>query len=53
MHFKTEKSDFPIAVVDGFLKGKANVLRLNESEIELNKAGLQATPQIAVLKPAL
>ena len=38
MHYKTDKLNFPIAGVEDFLKGKSNVIRSNESEIEL-KAG--------------
>ncbi|MGD1120196.1 MAG: MBL fold metallo-hydrolase [Dehalococcoidales bacterium] len=53
MHYKTEKADFPIAGVDDFLKGKNNVTRSNDSEIEPKAGKLPAAAQIVVLKPAL
>jgi len=53
MHYKTDKADFPIAGVDEFLKGKGNVTRSNDSEIELKAGKLPAATQIIVLKPSL
>lgn len=53
MHYKTDKLDFPIAGVDGFLKGKDNVTRLDSSEIEIKAGELPASARIMVLKPAL
>ncbi|MFA5309254.1 MAG: MBL fold metallo-hydrolase [Dehalococcoidales bacterium] len=53
MHYKTEKLDFPISGVEDFLKGKNNVTRSQESELELKADSLPASPQIIVLKPAL
>jgi L-ascorbate metabolism protein UlaG (beta-lactamase superfamily) len=53
MHYKTGKSEFPISGVDDFLKGKSNVTRTDESEIELKKDSLPAAMKIVVLKPAL
>jgi L-ascorbate metabolism protein UlaG (beta-lactamase superfamily) len=53
MHYKTDKSDLPIAGVDDFLKGKNNVTRSSDSEIELKADKLPAAVQIVVLKPAL
>jgi L-ascorbate metabolism protein UlaG (beta-lactamase superfamily) len=53
MHYKTEKLNFPITGVDEFLKGKSNVTRPNESEIELKAGKLPAVMQIIVLKQAL
>jgi L-ascorbate metabolism protein UlaG (beta-lactamase superfamily) len=53
MHYKTDKLNFPITGVDEFLKGKNNVTRSNESEIELKAGKLPAATQIMVLKPSL
>ncbi|MCX5816647.1 MAG: MBL fold metallo-hydrolase [Proteobacteria bacterium] len=53
MHFKTEKCDFPIAKVEEFTAGKAGVKAAKTSEIEVNKAGLPAEPEIIVMKYAL
>jgi L-ascorbate metabolism protein UlaG (beta-lactamase superfamily) len=53
MHYKIGKSDFPIAGVDEFLKGKNNVTRLNDSEIEVTASKLPSAAQIIVLKPSL
>ena len=54
MHYQNERCpNFPVAGVDGFLKGKANVSRQGTSEVELKKGKLPATTQIIVLQPAL
>ena len=53
MHYKTDKLDFPIAGADEFTKGKSNVTRSNESEIEISSGKLPAATQIVVLKPSL
>jgi len=53
MHFKTEKCDFPIAKVEEFTAGKAGVKAVKTSEIEVNKAGLSAEPEIIVMEYAL
>ena len=53
MHFKTEKCDFPIAKVEEFTAGKAGVKAAKTSEIEVNKAGLSAEPEIIVMEYAL
>lgn len=53
MHFKTEKCDFPIAKVEEFTAGKAGVKTVKTSEIEINKAGLPANPEIIVMEYAL
>jgi L-ascorbate metabolism protein UlaG (beta-lactamase superfamily) len=53
MHYKTDKLDFPITGVDDFLKGKSNVTRSNDSEIELKAGKLPASAQILVLKQSL
>ncbi len=54
MHYQNERCpNFPVAGVDDFLKGKANVSRQDTSEVELKKGKLPATTQIIVLPPAL
>ena len=53
MHYKTEKMNLPISDVEGFLKDKDNVIRLETSEVEFTRAELPTSPQIMVLKPAL
>jgi L-ascorbate metabolism protein UlaG (beta-lactamase superfamily) len=53
MHYKTEKGLPEIAGVDGFLSGKANIRRLDTSQVEFKPGELPATSQIIVLKPAL
>ncbi|MFC1915252.1 MBL fold metallo-hydrolase [Chloroflexota bacterium] len=53
MHFKTNKCSAPIVKVDEFLKGKKDVIRLDDSEVEFKSVELPATTQIMVLKPAL
>jgi L-ascorbate metabolism protein UlaG (beta-lactamase superfamily) len=54
MHYRNEKcSGFPVAGVDDFLQGKADVKRVDGSEVEFQKGKLPATTQIVVLKSAL
>jgi len=53
MHYKTDRTGLPIAGVDEFLKGKSNVIRSNDSEIEFKAGKLPGTTQIIVLKPSL
>ena len=53
MHYKTERTSLPIAGVEDFLKGKNNVTRSNDSEIELMAGKLPEATQIIVLKPSL
>lgn len=55
MHYRTEKigADFPITGVDGFLKGKSHIKRLNSSTIELRKQDLPKDTEVIVLKPSL
>jgi len=53
MHYKTEKGIPGIFGVDEFLRGKANVSRLDSSEVEFRRGELPATSQIIVLRPAL
>lgn len=49
MHYKTECCGFPIAPVDGFLKGKKAVKRLGQ-EVELAKQSLPAGQEVWVLQ---
>ena len=53
MHFKTGKCDFPIAPVEEFTKGKANVKVMDSSEISLDKGELAKETKIVVLQHAL
>lgn len=53
MHYKTDKTGLPIAGVEEFLKGKSNVIRSNDSEIEFKAGKLPGTTLIMVLKPSL
>jgi len=52
MHFRNPKCDFPIADAEPFLRGCANVRRLDASEVELSKETLPASTETVVLKPA-
>jgi L-ascorbate metabolism protein UlaG (beta-lactamase superfamily) len=52
MHYKTPKTDYPIAAVDEFLKNKKAVRRLDISEIEINKNSLPERTEIIVLRSA-
>ena len=42
MHYKTPACGFPIAPVDDFLKGQANVQRVGAAEVEITAADLRA-----------
>lgn len=53
MHFRTRKVSFDIAPVDDFLAGKANVRRVEGSEVEVAKDTLPEPTEIVVLRPAL
>ncbi len=53
MHYSNDKCDFPISGVEEFLKGKANVKRMDDSEMELSKDNLPQETEIVVLKHAL
>lgn len=52
MHYQTEKTTLPVAGVEEFLQGKANVTRLDASETSFQAGKLPANTQIIVLKPA-
>ena len=53
MHYRNEMCSFPISGVDEFLKGKANVKRLNTSDLELKAGQLPQETDIVVLKHAM
>lgn len=53
MHYKNDKCLFPIGGVDEFIKDKANVTRVDGSEVEFTMAELPAGPRIMLLKSAL
>ena len=53
MHYKTDKCDFPIAEVDGFLAQMKNVKKLGECEIELSSDMLPTEgPEVWVMDHA-
>ena len=53
MHFKTPKCAYPIAGVNDFLKGKKNVRRIENSEVDFEVEKLRATTEIVLLRPAM
>ncbi|OGN93824.1 MAG: hypothetical protein A2Z75_01130 [Chloroflexi bacterium RBG_13_50_10] len=53
MHFKTLKCAYPIADVEDFLKGKKNVRKMANSEIEFEREKLPTANEIVLLRPAL
>ncbi len=54
MHYRNERcSSFPVAGVDEFLQGKADVSKPDSSEVEFKQGELPATTQIIVLQSAL
>jgi L-ascorbate metabolism protein UlaG (beta-lactamase superfamily) len=54
MHYKTDKCpDFPVSDVEPFLAGKANVKRMDTSEVEFKSGQLPAVTEIVVLQHAL
>jgi len=53
MHYSSEKCLFPIAGVDEFVAGKANVVRAGTSEIDVTRNSLPAERQVVVLDQAL
>jgi len=53
MHFKTPNCAYPISGVDDFLKGKKNVRRVEDSEVDLERERLPATAEIVLLRPAM
>jgi L-ascorbate metabolism protein UlaG (beta-lactamase superfamily) len=53
MHFRTPKCVYPLAGVEDFLKGKKNVRKVGDSEVEFERERLPAAIQILLLQPAL
>ena len=53
MHYKTAKCDYPIVDAEAFLRGRAGVRRVNDSEVELRKEELSQATATIVLKHAL
>ena len=53
MHFKTPSCAYPIAGVEDFLKGKKNLRRVEDSEVDFDKERLPAATEIVLLQPAL
>jgi L-ascorbate metabolism protein UlaG (beta-lactamase superfamily) len=50
IHYKTDKVDFPIGPVEGFLKTQGNVQRLNSSTFEVSQQTLPETRTTVVLE---
>jgi L-ascorbate metabolism protein UlaG (beta-lactamase superfamily) len=48
MHYKTDACGFPLATVDDFVAGKANVERAGAAEVEITAADLD-NPRVIVL----
>jgi len=53
MHFKTPKCAYPIADVEDFLKGKKNVRRIDNSEVDFEVEKLPANTEILILRPSM
>jgi L-ascorbate metabolism protein UlaG (beta-lactamase superfamily) len=53
MHFKTSKCAYPIAGVEDFIKGKKNVKRVEDSEVDFEQEKLSTTTEIVLLRPAM
>jgi len=53
MHFKTPNCAYPITGVEDFLKGKKNVRRMEDSEVDLERERLPATAEIVLFRPAM
>ncbi len=53
MHYKTPKCEFPLALVDVFLKGKPRVQKPAASEMKIAKSDLPAETEIRVLPYSL
>lgn len=50
---RTEKSDHPLVDVESFLRGRANVRRVDDSEVELKEGALPHVAETVVVKRAL
>jgi L-ascorbate metabolism protein UlaG (beta-lactamase superfamily) len=53
MHFKTPKCTYAIADVEDFLKGKKNVRRVEDSEVDFKPEKIPAAAEIVLLRPAM
>ena len=53
MHFKTPSCAYPIAGVEDFLKGKKDVRRMEDSEVNFEQEKLPAATEIVLLQPSL
>jgi len=53
MHFKTDKCNFPISDVEGFIGNKKGVKKAKNSEIEIKKESMPKEPEIILLEFAL
>jgi L-ascorbate metabolism protein UlaG (beta-lactamase superfamily) len=52
MHYKTDKTEYPIAGAQPFLKDRHNVQQLDDSEFEITRASLPSVIETMVLKSA-
>jgi L-ascorbate metabolism protein UlaG (beta-lactamase superfamily) len=52
MHYKTLKTDYPIAGVQTFLKKRNNVRQIDASEIEITRSSMPVLTETIVLKSA-
>ena len=52
MHYKTDRCAWLKYTADDFAEGKGNVIRLNESEVEISKAKLPSKTEIIILQYA-
>jgi L-ascorbate metabolism protein UlaG (beta-lactamase superfamily) len=53
MHFKTPKCAYPIAGVEDFIRGKKNIRKVADSEVEFERQKLPTSTEIVLLEPAL
>jgi hypothetical protein len=50
MHYKSEKTSFPLSPVEDFTKGKARVRKVGGPEIEVTFDSLPKEPEIVLLQ---
>jgi hypothetical protein len=53
MHFKTPKCAYPIASVEDFLKGRKNIRRVANSEVEFEREKLPTITETVLLQSAM
>ena len=53
MHFKTPDCTYPLAGVENFLKGKKDVIQVEDSEVEFEQERFPVATKIVLLQPAL